>query len=339
MKNITYLFGAGASKNALPIVSDFPARINSCLNLVCSPGFELSADDAYSSLNLPLSKKQIQEEFIIALKWMHDECINHSSVDTFAKKLYLRGNIEKLNKLKATLSCFLTIEEIRNRFDIRYDSFFASILADSTKIFPNNIRIISWNYDTQIELAYRGYSDINNMSQNQQLLNITSKYTGNYNFEPEIFGIYKINGMAGMHTKSAVGITNLNEEMKTEMNKETLDSLLRQFTILYFLQSKYSGISFAWEKDETSELNIIEKTILATQNTEVLIIVGYSFPFFNREVDRLVINSMKKLNKVYFQDPNPDDVAETFLGIREDINTPDKEFRYNIDKFLLPKEL
>ena len=339
MNNVTYLLGAGASKNSLPIVSDFPNRISSCLNLVCAPEFELSNEEAYPKLDIPYTKKQVQQEFIAALKWMRDECINHTSVDTYAKKLYLRGELSKLNKLKATLACFLTIEEIRNRFDIRYDSFFASILQDSIESLPSNIRIISWNYDSQFELAYRGYTDMNKMSENQRLLNVTSKYSGKYNFEPDKFGIYKVNGMAGMNSKSDFGVINLNEDMKSIMDKEALDSLLKQFAILSISQSKSNAISFAWEKDEAYEMSIIDKTVIATQNTEVLIVIGYSFPFFNRDVDRKLIGSMDKLKKVYFQDPDPDSVEETFRGIREGVKASENEFRYKTEKFLLPKEL
>ncbi|PSR03910.1 MAG: hypothetical protein BRD50_04955 [Bacteroidetes bacterium SW_11_45_7] len=43
------------------------------------------------------------------------------------------------------------------------------------------------------------------------------------------------------------------------------------------------------------------------RNNEILILIGYSFPFFNRKVDREIFNELKSsgvFKKIYFQDLN-----------------------------------
>lgn len=39
--------------------------------------------------------------------------------------------------------------------------------------------------------------------------------------------------------------------------------------------------------------------------TTILVVIGYSFPFFNREVDKQIFNELNNrvLKKIYFQDP------------------------------------
>lgn len=59
-------------------------------------------------------------------------------------------------------------------------------------------------------------------------------------------------------------------------------------------------LTFAWE-DAFKTMETASKQVLGT---EVLIIIGYSFPFLNREVDRLIFDKMQdSLTKIYFQDP------------------------------------
>ena len=40
--------------------------------------------------------------------------------------------------------------------------------------------------------------------------------------------------------------------------------------------------------------------------TIIMVVIGYSFPFFNREVDKQVLNALKQqpsFRKIYFQNP------------------------------------
>jgi hypothetical protein len=83
----------------------------------------------------------------------------------------------------------------------------------------------------------------------------------------------------------------------------------------------------------------MERVIHATKNTEILVIIGYSFPFFNREVDRQILNSMLKLEKVYIQAPDATDLAERFEAVRDQIDPPKVIPYKEVGQFLLPNEL
>lgn len=73
-------------------------------------------------------------------------------------------------------------------------------------------------------------------------------------------------------------------------------------------------LSFAWEeanfKDEW--LSTIKSTI---EDTEQVVVIGYSFPFFNREMDRFVFRNMPKLEKVYIQDINTNAVLQSIHAV------------------------
>src|SRR5208283_3946235 len=88
---------------------------------------------------------------------------HHASVDTLAKKFYLKGDDSSLRKLKAVLSAFLIVRQERKPVEKRYDSFFASVLYRDKVTrelqIPSNIRILTWNYDTQLEKAFYGFTD------------------------------------------------------------------------------------------------------------------------------------------------------------------------------------
>ena len=94
--------------------------------------------------------RELQIELIEDIKWLFDLSNDHASVDTAAKKLFIKGDYKNLLRLKVALSIFLIVEQILKSPDKRYDSFFSSILGDSKSDFPKNIRVVSWNYDLQL---------------------------------------------------------------------------------------------------------------------------------------------------------------------------------------------
>lgn len=42
-----------------------------------------------------------------------------------------------------------------------------------------------------------------------------------------------------------------------------------------------------------------------------MVVIGYSFPYFNREIDRNIFKVMPYLKKVYIQDKNPNAVMQS----------------------------
>ena len=108
-KTITYLFGAGASKEVLPIVSEIPQWLEKFLDRIKNAIYLLSDDQSFQSFKDMLnigSKRQLQRELFSTIEWMINESKKHASIDTFAKKLYSTNQMADFIKLKAGLSCF-----------------------------------------------------------------------------------------------------------------------------------------------------------------------------------------------------------------------------------------
>jgi hypothetical protein len=76
---------------------------------------------------------------------------------------------------------------------------------------------------------------------------------------------------------------------------------------------------------------------------EVLVIIGYSFPFFNREVDNALFMQMTSLKNIYIQDVNPQNIYETmqdFVDFKEHgVQRIEVVFKRNLEQFVFPKEL
>ena len=317
MSKIVYLFGAGASfgkraaddKNeileGLPIVSEFPVQIDRLIEKIQNQKFSLPASQQGT---LDESKKLIDE-----LKWLKESSEKHQTVDTFAKKLRVSegGVTPEYIRLKIAISAFLTLMQLYNKPDSRYDAFFANILGNSYYKLPENVSILSWNYDCQFEIAHAAYSKRQSLNEIWNDLNIKGKTTKSTNDNNIAFSITKLNGTAltfeDNHFNSKFFDAFFNRQGMSEISYVTT-------AYINSLNSTNvrNALSFAWEGCETEfEKLYISKAI----DAEILVIIGYSFPFFNREVDREIIRNMVNLKKVYIQDPFCDDVKDSFEAV------------------------
>lgn len=337
MNKIAYLFGAGASRNALPIVNEIPSRLKSLIDLLNSEKLQLSEEEKFTDIGLKNIESKIvyQKELITDLEWLLEESSKHASVDTFAKKLTIKREHKKLNRLKVALSIFFIFEQTINQPDKRYDSFFASI-HNELYDFPENIRILSWNYDYQFELSYLEYSGQSEISNIQTSLNINHKYGDNH--KRDKFGIYKLNGTTGLYSDNGwrqyMYATNLNVEIDISF----VNQIVRNYTAAIYLNNIYSNFSFAWER-ENPEKSIVEMAIEASKDCIALVVIGYSFPFFNRDIDRKIIGGMKNLKRVYFQAPDAEILIERFKAIKDDVENIELIPKYDLEQFVLPNEL
>ena len=285
------------------------------------------------------SKNFYQKKLIKDLQWLLDYESKHSSVDTFARKLSIIGDHQNLKKLKVVLSVFFTFEQIIKQPDKRYDSFFASLYNEDNEL-PKNVRILSWNYDSQFELSYLQYSREINTSNIQVALNISYKYGNNH--ERDKFGIYKLNGITGLRRHNSYefvhyGYTN---NLNVEFDINIVNEIIRSYTVGKFSKKNIPLFSFAWETDSNKK-SIIEIAREATEDSIALVVIGYSFPVFNRNTDREIIGAMKNLKRVYFQAPDAEILIERFKAIKNDIKEKDIELipKYDLEQFVIPYEL
>ena len=143
----------------MPLVIEIPQRILYICDLIRNS--ECTPDLSVKIVNSMPSIKFTKELLVKDLMWLYDGAIKHATIDTFAKKLFLTGRVEDYNKLKKLLAIYFIIEQIINKPDSRYDTFLANILTPNLEI-PERMKILTWNYDSQFEIAFNEYkSQIN----------------------------------------------------------------------------------------------------------------------------------------------------------------------------------
>ena len=306
MHKVTYLLGAGASCNALPMAKGFAERLSRFNDDVLLP----AVTKAYGTPGLPFPQEyflwprgSFAKEFAESLDWLGKEARRHASIDTYAKKLFIRNDKEAqglLNKLKSTLSCYLLLEQSLNPIDKRYDSFFASILTRKPAgipLLPEAVNIVTWNFDTQLEKSYKEFCE-------------------NFAFVHEGIttarNIIRLNGVCGLPHRIET-----RDLCHTDFSKSFFESVLKLFKD--HMDSAIGcgpGISFAWEKDDS-----VAKITEMIKETTTLIIVGYSLPYFNRGIDRALFEIMAPtLEKIFIQVPESvhPGVQERFLTLCKD---------------------
>ena len=270
-ETILYLLGAGASCNALPLVKTFNAKL---------------AEFADKVERYVLNKEShpVRQDFVNDIRWLAREVSHHASVDTFAKKLFFLGDNKNLKRLKAILSTFLAVEQALNHVDLRYDSFLASVLDFdhwNNLSFPDNLRMVTWNYDSQLEKALYGFCEKDKL------------VTDYLSFNPNRF--YRMNGCCGTPSPGSV----LPIWFRS-YEPDDLTPLLQGLSLYkaYMAESNWPDISFAWERSERlgTELKMRE-----FENVTTLIVIGYSFPYFNRKADQLLFKQIGNLQRVYLQ--------------------------------------
>ncbi|MGA2553266.1 MAG: hypothetical protein ABSF20_00600 [Smithella sp.] len=285
-----YLLGAGASCQVLPLASQFKERLPlfaKDLKSAGPQGARLPSDDPVWGAN--------RDNLLRAIEWLAEESSHHFSVDTFAKKLFFLGDHQNLQKLKAALSAYLVIEQSRNHVDQRYDAFFASVLkpgeyraniktlTSSLRVsLPEHLRIFTWNYDTQLEKAYYGFC----REEDNVIEDITFSES-----------IYRINGHCGTITPGHIG-----DSFRAVWNTANKPAWEEGIKLYNESLSTVSEISFAWE-DRTNTI-LKNKGLIRLTGISDLVVIGYSFPYFNREIDRLIFEKIDPdLRRVYLQYP------------------------------------
>ncbi len=307
----------------MPLVIEIPQRILYICDLIRNS--DSTTDFYVTQTSIEFTKDLLVKD----LMWLYDGAIKHATIDTFAKKLFLTGRVEEYNKLKKLLAIYFIIEQVINKPDSRYDTFLANILTTKLEI-PDRIRILTWNYDSQFEIAFNEYKKTI----------ITPKDIGCYSIhDNEITkspAIFKINGTASFNNWNSLA----NFRSNHKLNKTILDK------IIYAYKDNESLLSFAWEtsKKKSDDIPTIKTAIEQIKEARILVVVGYTFPFFNRIVDKSLISSMDYLNKIYIQDPRANEVMQNIDAVLP----VHKKKPYepvsiipitNCDQFYLPPEL
>ncbi|TGM88999.1 hypothetical protein [Leptospira licerasiae] len=332
MSKVLYILGAGASAGCIPIVGamnsdliEFSRRIYKTVPSPPAPEPNVIASDVLS------------EVFVEDCIWLGKEAQSHGTIDLFAKKLYLQRKYDELSRLKCTLSFYLLLIQMSVRHDIRYDVFLTTIaqLGQESVSLPKDLIISTWNYDNQILLSLSYLLDFFDPNYALQHLNIRPWHKES-KYKEEIPSLFHTNGLAGFVNSSFTSFDfygllskGLNDDSIVEFNKryEELKEGINKIEIL---------INFAWEKGGLVE-SVREEFYQRIKDVEVIVVIGYSFPTFNREYDRRVFREAKSLKKIYVQDRNPAGPIERLNSILDKnfIITPIKD----VNQFYIPSEL
>ena len=343
MSKTIYYIGAGASFGkrdengaiieGVPVVAEIPMEFAAFRKFIADaeiPTGYIQFQDFYQTT--PEDVKREKQMMLTDIDDLQKGIQEHATIDTYARKLYLTRRFNEFKKLKDVLCSFFVWTQLEHKVDSRYDTFLANVLEESTLSLPKDISIISWNYDSQIETAYKAYR------YNQGLPIYEKNIQGGWPSMPKGGRIFKINGSATFYDMSVV------ERIK-ETENETAAALQ---LILFYNTSRAdtssmgfllrTHLSFAWEAAAHHD-NLMNSLAETTVDTEQMVVIGYSFPFFNREIDRAILKAMPNLQKVYIQDINPSAVVQTInaaLATDKKINIVPIS---NCNQFYLPSEL
>lgn len=353
--NITYLFGAGASYHAVPIVSEMGQAMAELKEIIQRFSKDITTKHKAEDV------KGVNE-LVLHLEYLSNIENTYKTIDTYARKLVLSKDTNELRKLKATISIFFELWQsysLRRRLNIpnehesyltfdkdfidnRYTALFSNLLEDRNgRIqFNEKVNFLTWNYDVQIPKALNLFLSKNRLSEIFSEIGIYPGIEKTHAIgSPKI--IY-LNGVAGMYElPERKSVNSLMDRI--EMNNELLN-FITNLTFVYQKQERGelnfdNSFSFAWEKTHiANQARDQAKEIM--RKTNVLVVIGYSFPTFNLTVDRELMKAFtdndNDNNKViYYQDRNPNkEIIRDSFGFQEKrifINE-------NTDQFLIPRQ-
>ena len=341
MSKVVYLLGAGASFGTrengigspiitgLPIVCEIGSELENMANLLAS----LSLNDKY----LEECKQRIVKDF---------QDLKHQSagttIDSYARELWLQKDMPGFSRVELLLTIFFIFEQIVHKPDGRYKSFLSKvaqkdIVYDALNPSPE-IGILSWNYDNQIELAYRqffadnylyirerlGFYDVKDYEQKQ----IFQKYCK----------IIKLNGTANFTRE---------EDWLKSSNNNTIDETVLKIILKRYDECMQNGtcygmvrLNFAWD-DRWSEDMLKNKIPQLVHDAQTLVVIGYTFPDYNREIDRIIFENMPNLKTIYIQDIHPKRIQDNITAVIPEDKLAGIKInpRDDVEQFYLPPEL
>lgn len=351
MDKITYYLGAGASANSIPIVSKMIFRLKDLIEYLESFLRDKRKFNSSEYTSLPIditSNQELIKEIILDIEWLIKETEYHQTIDNLAKKYFVQEKIGDLTRLKRTLIVYFTLiqginiptslQNVRigrshsyEKVEKRFDNLVACLINRQNGILSlnNRVKIISWNYDLQPELILKNYFDeygIHQVKENCQI--IPNRLTGKNAEENKLidiskFALIKLNGNAlfDYHSENKLPGQSLIFDEKESIG------FLSKFLAEYKLLDKRNSsggtklLNFAWEEyDDNTYRNynfndILETAISVANQTNILIVIGYSFPYFNSNIDRYILSQMTDIKSVIIQDNNFEEIKNRVLDL------------------------
>jgi hypothetical protein len=290
MAKITYLIGAGASFGTVPLIDKFPEGIQAI-------HFDITQSRSYIESNAPIDQSAF---YINAIDNLLKDCLEfklgaekHKSVDKYARFLYLTKEFEKFKRLKVIISFVVIHSTYVNPINERYDTFFQEIFGDSVTDFNNDYRIISWNYDFLFEKAYSVYSGSKSLRANQMALHVNN-YGIAGNQGTGSFRLYKINGTTSFYYPDGSREVDIHDDLDLIESQQILLNFVTMYGRSAGGSEEYScQLEFAFENNFLKkEEHLINKVINEIQGSRLIVLIGYSIPTVNSEVDKKIFEAV-----------------------------------------------
>ena len=343
---ITYLLGAGASYQACPILSELGEKMETMSSQILDKKYN-------AEYNINIYTRDNFENLAQIIGYFGRKAKEYGTIDTYAKKLSLNSDLEfELKLLKLAISSFFIVWELTNDsiktrdfrkyvdIDLRYISLLATYLEKSDEDLPmlnRRIKFISWNYDLQLEKAFKSFIS---EKYNPSFSNLTKLFSYNFslnrikNWDVDLL---HLNGLCGFYDSSDPIPKSLLNRCESKQMIDILEKI--KFTYDSVSSSNISfdnHINYAWEQTELAKQKREYAKKIFTES-DVIVIIGYSFPPFNRQVDQMLFDELKgRETKVYYQDPNAsEDLIRNFINTNmcEIIAIKDR-----LDQFFVPYE-
>lgn len=326
-----YLLGAGASANVVPTVQEMKEN------------FEKIFDLPFQSSTL---RDKMPTELLSDLKFLSSGIREYGTPDIFAKKAYLSNQTTEYLKIKRALSYYLMMIHIFRGIDSRYYAFLSALIEKRSNHYKlhQEVLVATWNYDLQFASALCNLTNKTIDYLNDRFDKLTDDAFAPPNTSKQFF---RLNGYAGSHlyfnnspdasiSGEAFGFIyeNISQEEK----------LKKLFDLYNHFKAKESNIRynicFAWDKKETDHPSK-EDLFDSISDVEILVVIGYSFPNFNRSIDKRIIGSMPNLKKIYLQD-KVNYMESRILPLVPDsihLERSPQEFISELSQFFIPHEL
>lgn len=336
----TYWFGAGASANSVSPVSG----LHKDFKLVHDNLIEAAKNvERHNELEIRALADRVNYYYQDAFNQSSGGTrLDSKSVDTYAQNA--RSNPRVYKEFKFILSVvILLIQELKGP-DPRYSHLIANNANNEGLIDPR-IRFVTWNYDYNIEEALLERIGMYDNATWESVENSIFKSTKDLN-GVTIPAQIKLNGSCNSYYSTApfdsepdrlIDIAPNSKASKNRFLKSAINLSMTYIAMSDNDLSIESGLAFFWEKSEIQNKRF-EDAKRIFENTKSLVIVGYSFPQENQEIDQELISKLPDGANIFIQDPDFQELSDKFkfLGGKRNSSYYNLQATGNCDQFYKP---
>lgn len=295
-----YYLGAGASCNALPLAKSKRDNFGNISIYGLPDSLELFDFSKLDEMGFPGTTTTWRRERFVELA---KNAKKFGDVDTYAKYLFITKQTAEFKKLKEDLAFFFIYKQkFLNAQDSRYLPWLVSLMNQKT--FPENVKILTWNYDFQVQLAFENISELEDIKWDRNSFIHSPSWINHFpNLDPSFSDFEKL---SLIHLNGVAGYEKTTFEKSGSIYQKSNNLKDPTYVASYMSQAGFGDlINFAWEGAEYHQtLMKYVKTMIS--GVDYMVVIGYSFPFFNRKIDKeifKIIFETGHLKKIYFQDP------------------------------------